>query len=345
VNPKPQSRPPRIDGIPVLRAPVATIAIAVCRDRDGMFRYHAIGAQESWSGLVEAPSKDAAIFDAMTTVWTAAPKVNQVRFLLALPAASPLWRNKNEIEALLPGASVEFPGLSGLPLIEAAKAGLAPAAKTPDSERKPCLPMTDVSPLTVATDGSVRGSFTGFGWLASDGRFGLLGFRHSKRQVGAKVVLISELRAIGDAVRKLPLRPLTLISDSKSAIRMVTQWMDGEDVLPFGYTTERDDGEPAGLVIARHLIYLQRDRLTLHWFRGHQGEPLNEGADALARLARRRAASPREVPLEEYRDRAKGLADAFAKEFRRLQEVGELPFPVINGRFDCSNLNRHVHAH
>ena len=75
---------------------------------------------------------------------------------------------------------------------------------------------------------------------------------HSKLRHGTKIVLISELRAIGDAVRKLRDRPLTLVSDSKLATRMVTRWMNGDDVLPPGYTTERANGKPAGLVTARH---------------------------------------------------------------------------------------------
>ena len=258
-----------------------------------------------------------------------APEMDRVRFLVSLKATSPLWRHAGEIAALLPGSSVEWPGVTGLPLMEAARAGLVPpVVETPQPEPAPCPPETpppppDLSPLTVATDGSVRGSFTGFGWLASNGQFGLHGLRHSKLRHGTKIVLISELRAIGDAVRELRHRPLTLVSDSKLAIRMVTQWMSRDDVLPPGYTTERADGKPAGLVTARQLIHEQRDRITPLWVKGHQGEPLNEGADALARLARRYAAGAPDLTPAEYHRRAESLAEAFSKEFRRLQEVGQ----------------------
>jgi ribonuclease HI len=306
------------------------VAIAVSPDPGGAFRYHAVSAEQTWSGNVNAPSKEAAIIDVMAAIRADAPAMEQVRFLVSLQAMSALWRHKDEIAALLPGSSVEWPGVTGLPLMEAARAGLvSPIAETPQPETASCLPAAspapDLSPLTVATDGSVRGSFTGLGWLACNGEFGLLGFRHSRTQVRKMRVLISELLAIGDTVRKLQHRPLTLIIDSMSAIRMVTRWMNGDDVLPPGYTTERANGKPGGLVAARQLIYQQRNRITAVWVKGHQGEALNEGADALARLARRYAAGPCDLTPAEYHRRAEGLAEAFSKEFRRLQEVGQAP--------------------
>jgi ribonuclease HI len=326
---KPRPHPPRVDVAPVQAPPIATVAIAVCHDCDGGFRYHAVGAEQTWSGQVDAPSNEAAIVDAITAIRADALEMGRVRFVVSLPATSPLWRHTCEIAALLPGSSIEWPGVTGEPLMQAARAGLVPpVVETPQPETAPAPPAApppppDLSPLTVATDGSVRGSVTGFGWLASDGQFGMLGFRHRRKQVGTKVVLISELRAIGDAVRNLRYRPLTLVSDSKLAIQMVTQWMNGDDVLPPGYTTERADGKPAGLVAARRLIDAQRDRITPLWVKGHKGEPLNEGADALARLASRYAAGPCDLTRDEYHRRAESLAEAFSKEFRRLQEVGQ----------------------
>lgn len=59
----------------------------------------------------------------------------------------------------------------------------------------------------------------------------------------------------------------------------------GDDVLCWGNTIERGDGKEAELVTAQWLIHAQRDRLTPVWAKGHRGEPLHEGADALARLA------------------------------------------------------------
>lgn len=325
--PKPTPRPRRIDVVFAQRPPVPQIALAVCGHDGGPFRYHAVAEDRAWSGQLDAPNKETAILDAIGAILTDAPELDRVRFLVSLQAKSRLWRCTHEIAALFPGVSVEWPGVSGLRLMEAAKAGLAtlhsadgPPQRSAESPPRP----TDMSPLWVATDGSVRRKFSGFGWLASNGQCGLHGYRHSKRLDGTKIVLISELRAIFDAVRNLQ-QPLILMSDSKLAIEMVKMWMDGEDVLPRGYKTERSGGTPAVLVSAQRLIYSQRERVTAVWVRGHQGEPLNEGADALARLAQRRAADPVDLAMPEYHRRAKGLAEAFAKEFSRVRSVGQAP--------------------
>lgn len=316
--PKPTPRPRRIDVAFVQRPRVPEIAIAVCGQEGGPFRYHAVSEDRTWSGQLDAPNKETAIFDAIAVIRDDAPELGPVRFLVSLQAKSPLWRYTDEIAALVPGVSVGWPGLSGLPLMEAAKAGLTaqPTEVPPQS--------TDMSPLWVATDGSVRRKFSGFGWLASNGQYGLHGYRHSKTLHGTKVVLISELRAINDAVRNLQ-RPLTVMSDSKLAIEMIKRWMDGDSVLPQGYTTERPGGKPAALVSAQRLIHSQREWLTPVWVKGHQGEPLNENADALARLAQRRAANPVDLRTPEYHRRADGLADAFSKQFNFLREAGRAP--------------------
>ena len=47
--------------------------------------------------------------------------------------------------------------------------------------------------------------------------------------------------------------------------------------------------------ILQQLIHAQRDRLTPIWVRSHQDEPLNEGADALARLTSRYATGTSEL--------------------------------------------------
>lgn len=191
--------------------------------------------------------------------------------------------------------------------------------------------MGDVPMTWVATDGSVQGSYTGWGWLASTGDYGLDGFRHYTGQIGAEVVLISELRAIAAAVRALENRRLTIWVDSKSAVAMVKRWMAGDVVLPKGYTAQRRQGriagrmgKPAGLVLAQEMIRASRSRLTVEWTPGHRGEPLNEGADALARLACRSAAAGTTVAAGDNERRANGLAEAFAEEFRRAQQAPEI---------------------
>ena len=168
----------------------------------------------------------------------------------------------------MPGISVEFPHPDDQQLMRSARAGL-----TVSERHIPTIvvPAPELPPVCVATDGSVRGTFTGYGWLASSGEYGMLGFRHSTNQVGTKVVLISELRAISMAVRKLSGRDITLLSDSRLAVAMVERRMDGDDVLPPGYTTERGNGKRAGLAEAQRFIYARRDRLTLKVGEGPRG--------------------------------------------------------------------------
>lgn len=316
-RPMPTPRPPRADIAFARPRYIDSVAIAFA-DRFGpVFRFHAVSTVGSWSGEVEAASIEAAVLDVITLLRMDEPGMDRVRFLVDLGAASRLWRHAPEVSALLPGTTIEMPRAADRPLMDAAEAALAPGTATPanpDSRSDPTL-----SSVVAATDGSVRGKFTGYGWLASTGEYGLCGFRHSAKQIGSEVVLIAELRAMAGVVRKLHSRHITVLSDSQDAIAMAERWMSGDENLPEGYTTERADGRPAGLVAARQHFRAQRNRLKLTWVKGHQGHPLNEGADALARLARRYAAGAKDLTAVEYHRRAAGLAGAFAAEFRRKQ--------------------------
>ena len=70
-------------------------------------------------------------------------------------------------------------------------------------------------------------------------------------------------------------------------------------------------------------IHAEGSRITLRWVPGHCGEPLNEGADALARLASRYRRGDRDLNDDEYRCRAAGIAKGFAAGYRRDNQVGE----------------------
>lgn len=134
--------------------------------------------------------------------------------------------------------------------------------------------------------------------------------------MGRSVRLIAELRAINDAVRTLPYRRLTVLTDSRSAQDMVRRWIVGDAVLPTGYTAERC-AEPEDLVQAQRRMRIHQNRIDVQWVPGHQGGLLNEGADALALLASRFASQDSGLTAEEYRQRAVGIAEAFSSEFRR----------------------------
>ena len=177
------------------------------------------------------------------------------------------------------------------------------------------------APVCVATDGSVRGRFTGCGWLASSGEYNLLNSRHSRKLSGHEAVLVAELRAISLAVRNLRGRDITLLIDSTSALEMVNRWAGGDDLMPRGYSIYRESGKTPGLVRAQRMIYEERAKITPLWVKGHSGHPLNSGANALARLASRYARDKSSLDLAEYRRIAQGIANSFAQEFRRTDAV------------------------
>lgn len=269
---RPQPRPRPHDVVAARPRPLSTVGLTVVRAR-GQFYFHAVDGTRSWSGRTDSPNRDTAVLDAVTQILAESPTLGRVRIVVKLDPTSELRRHATELAVLLPGVSLEVPTDADQPLMKAAADGVA-ADLAPS-------PSTDLSPVVVATDGSVRGKVTGYGWLASSGDFGLLGFRHSTKQVGPSVVLIAELRAINDAVRRLPYRQLTVLTDSRLALQMLQRWTVGDDVLPDGYTTERRKGT-AGLVEAQRRMRLHQNRIDVQWVRAHQGDLLNEGADALA---------------------------------------------------------------
>ncbi|CAN3127147.1 ribonuclease HI [Mycobacterium sp. smrl_JER01] len=284
--------------------PTTSVAIALARRGESTYRYSARSCERGWTGTVEAESADSATLDVIRRIREAAD-VERIRFVVQVPARSTLWALRDEIALLMPGVWIERPRLSDETLVRQACAGLRQVGPA--------------DPVRVATDGSVRGRVTGYGWLASSGEYGLQGVRHSTKLIGPEVVLVAELRAIGAAVQKLRGCDITVLSDSRRAIAMVQRWMAGDDVLPEGYATYRESGKTPGLVRAQRMIFEDRDRITAVWVKGHAGEPLNEGADALARLASRHALGDSGLDGDQYHRRAKDLAETFSREFSRAR--------------------------
>ncbi|MEZ0339888.1 ribonuclease HI [Mycobacterium sp. pV006] len=303
--PKPAAVKRPVDIVPARPRPMLSIAIALAQ-RGSLFRYSAQSDQNRWTGSVEADCADTAALDVIRRIRDEAD-VERIRFLVKMPPRSMLWALRDEVALLMPGVWIERPRLSDEQLVRQAFAGLREATPAP------------TGPVWVATDGSVRGKITGYGWLASTGEYGLQGFRHSTKLIGPQVVLVAELRAIGMAVQKLRGRDITVLSDSRLAVAMVQRWMAGEDVLPDGYAVYRESGKTPGLVRAQRMIHEERDRIKAVWVKGHRGEPLNEGADALARLASRYAVGDSGLTGAEYHHRAEDLARTFSREFEQAR--------------------------
>ncbi len=288
--------------------PLTTVALAITHAGGGHYAYCAAASEGIWSGTVTAATPDAATFDAVIEVRDRVPEPTRLRFAIRLPTRSPVLLNRVEIETILPDVMIDYPRSGDAELMRAAKSRLHRDVQTTAEDR------AVTGSVTVATDGSVRGPVTGWGWLASSGEHRLLGFRHRRTQIGGAVVLVAELRAIADAAHRLRCADLMVLSDSKQAVDMVGRWLAGDFVLPTGYTTTRSSGK-AGLVQAQQRIHARRQSFSIEWLPGHTGHPLNEGADGLARLASRYALHDSGLSRDEYVRRADGLARAFASQF------------------------------
>jgi len=113
---------------------------------------------------------------------------------------------------------------------------------------------------------------------------------------------------------------LTVLSDSQAAVAMVDRWKRGDAVMPAGYAAN-ESGVVRTLRVMQRRICSERERIEMRWVRGYCGHPLNEGADALARLGSRFRRGDRDLDEQEYRRRAAGIAKSFAAEFRRINHV------------------------
>jgi ribonuclease HI len=156
------------------------------------------------------------------------------------------------------------------------------------------------TPVTVGVDGSYKLTIDeveesvrvlkpmSWGYLTTSGLYGLGTATIAGNIVGGDRALQGELRAIWNALGHIDdSHPVTLITDSMDAIELMAQWRDGYlNQMPRGYTTERISGRPATLVQLAAKVHEAGDRIEARWVRGHTGHPLNEGADALAKLAR-----------------------------------------------------------
>lgn len=161
-------------------------------------------------------------------------------------------------------------------------------------------------PVAVAVDGSYKLHIgarvvkpMSWGFLATTGAYGLgtaivpgriVGGRPAEDGSGRDGVraLQAELRAMANALQAVGTeRPVRLLTDSRDAMGFITLWRDGHDVMPGGYdNAARASGRESTFDRLARRVREAGGRLAVEWVPGHSGHPLNEGADALAKMAR-----------------------------------------------------------
>lgn len=166
-----------------------------------------------------------------------------------------------------------------------------------------------VRPVVAATDASVTREAVGFGYLTADGRWGLCGRSvHPSDPDGPAVVLVNELRAVEMCLTHPGPPADLLLVDSATAVDYLMSWRAGHvDLQPAGYDlrARRRRVDPA-LVRLASLVARLGPALRVQHVAAHDGHLLNEAADSLAGLGRRRVDDSFPVV-----DRATGLVESF----------------------------------
>ncbi|PKK16234.1 RNase H family protein [Thermomonospora sp. CIF 1] len=177
----------------------------------------------------------------------------------------------------------------------------------------------DAAVLIAATDASFKHPHVGWGYVSSAGHWGCAGgtYRGMLNPNGRSGAMISELRAVHMLLTDLDTdRPMTLLIDSRGALRFLRAWQSGRvGLMPNGYSLRPRFGaaaqstKPTLVRLAEQVA--SRPGLRFEHVAGHSGHPLNEAADGLAGLARRCIAGDQDGDVDTLTARAQDLAAAF----------------------------------
>nr|WP_240939655.1 RNase H family protein [Planosporangium flavigriseum] len=168
--------------------------------------------------------------------------------------------------------------------------------------------------LVAATDASWKGRYGGIAYVVSDGHFGLRGRTTSRLDpTGPSRALINELRAVEYLLSGFVTPPdrLTVLVDSLSALSYLHRWQAGDGTaMPAGYSLRPRIRAAQPTLVRLAELVPNLPGVTFQHIKGHAGHPLNEAADALSHMARRRLTEPFDL-----RGRAEDLVDAFLRDW------------------------------
>ena len=137
--------------------------------------------------------------------------------------------------------------------------------------------------IKAAVDGSSLSNPgpAGWAWYVSDERWACGGWPSATNNRGELTALLTLLRATAAAGHAD--EPLLVLADSQYVIDSVTKWLPGWKRRGW----RKSDGKPvlnADLMRALDEAIRGRD-VRFQWVKGHDGHPMNEAADGLARGA------------------------------------------------------------
>ncbi|WP_457188649.1 RNase H family protein [Nocardioides sp. P5_E3] len=278
----------------------------------GRWAWSLMGESFGSTGSVRAHGREDAVVCALAAAYPALQRAVPVEVVVSLPPTAQLWSCAAEVSAL-------FAGVTLMPYTETDSTLRSAAMRALNPSPPFVAPPADA--LTVATDGSATRGRIGWGWLAEDGRHGHGTEAPSTRLcVRRKHPVLAELRAISEAITALPHRDLVIRTDCRPAISLVEEWMGGGDRVPDGYVaTHHTAVKRGGLLWMQEQVRTQAPRLDIGWVRGHAGDPLNEGADSLAKLARRAAEGTWGFTAADVPQRAREIAGAFTTAHQTTQ--------------------------
>jgi ribonuclease HI len=163
--------------------------------------------------------------------------------------------------------------------------------------------------VTVATDGSCKTRYLGWGYISSTGHWGCAA------DILGGDSLAAELRAVGMAIGDIPV-PCRIVLDSTDALSFLRSWQAGNvnrmppapeltAAMRAGSARQQPLEEIAAMVAGRGYD------LVFSHVRGHNGHLLNEAADSLAKIARECRDGKRHGDLAAVHAKAADLVTAF----------------------------------